>query len=142
MGSSRNIFSLAVLGLSAITGLLIFTRGFLLTRIAITKRTPSARKVPGEYQKAVILVIDALRFDFVHEQDNPNTFYHNKLTYITELLHDYPQQTALFRFIADPPTTTMQRLKGLTTGSLPTFVDAGKLMIYIALSPVACGVTP
>ena len=26
---------------------------------------------------------------------------------------------------ADPPTTTMQRLKALTTGSLPTFVDAG-----------------
>ena len=96
MGSSRNIFSLAVLGLSAITGLIIFTRGILLTRIAITKRTPSANKVPGEYQ-------------------------------------DYPQQTALFRFIADPPTTTMQRLKGLTTGSLPTFVDAGKLMIYNTL---------
>ena len=27
------------------------------------------------------------------------------------------------RFVADPPTTTMQRLKGLTTGSLPTFID-------------------
>lgn len=27
------------------------------------------------------------------------------------------------RFIADPPTTTMQRIKGLTTGSLPTFID-------------------
>ena len=27
------------------------------------------------------------------------------------------------RFLADPPTTTMQRLKGLTTGSLPTFID-------------------
>jgi predicted AlkP superfamily pyrophosphatase or phosphodiesterase len=25
--------------------------------------------------------------------------------------------------VADPPTTTMQRLKGLTTGSLPTFID-------------------
>ena len=29
----------------------------------------------------------------------------------------------LFEFMADPPTTTMQRLKGLTTGSLPTFID-------------------
>lgn len=26
-------------------------------------------------------------------------------------------------FIADPPTTTQQRIKGLTTGSLPTFID-------------------
>eukprot|EP00644_Phytophthora_capsici_P004512 jgi/Phyca11/16294/fgenesh1_pg.PHYCAscaffold_19_\ len=27
------------------------------------------------------------------------------------------------QFVADPPTMTMQRLKGLTTGSLPTFLD-------------------
>lgn len=29
----------------------------------------------------------------------------------------------LFQFEADPPTVTMQRLKGLTTGGLPTFID-------------------
>ena len=29
----------------------------------------------------------------------------------------------LFRFEADAPTVTMQRLKALTTGALPTFVD-------------------
>jgi GPI ethanolamine phosphate transferase 3 subunit O len=28
-------------------------------------------------------------------------------------------------FVADPPTTTLQRLKGMTTGSLPTFIDIG-----------------
>uniref|UniRef100_A0A8R1DQP5 GPI ethanolamine phosphate transferase 3 n=1 Tax=Caenorhabditis japonica TaxID=281687 RepID=A0A8R1DQP5_CAEJA len=27
--------------------------------------------------------------------------------------------------LADPPTTTLQRLKALTTGTLPTFIDAG-----------------
>lgn len=36
-----------------------------------------------------------------------------------------PQQAVLLPFIADPPTTTLQRLKGLTTGSLPTFIEAG-----------------
>ena len=36
---------------------------------------------------------------------------------ITQIFMHFP------RFIADPPTTTMQRLKGLTTGSLPTFID-------------------
>lgn len=29
------------------------------------------------------------------------------------------------KFIADAPTTTLQRLKGITTGSLPTFIDIG-----------------
>ena len=32
-------------------------------------------------------------------------------------------QSQLFQFVADPPTVTMQRLKGLTTGGLPTFAD-------------------
>jgi len=37
-----------------------------------------------------------------------------------------PQNAFLRPFIADPPTTTLQRLKGLTTGTLPTFIDAGE----------------
>ncbi|KAK9829047.1 hypothetical protein WJX72_003633 [[Myrmecia] bisecta] len=33
--------------------------------------------------------------------------------------------SVLLRFVADPPTTTMQRLKGILTGGLPTFIDIG-----------------
>ena len=36
-----------------------------------------------------------------------------------------PQEAFLLPFIADPPTATLQRLKGLTTGNLPAFIDAG-----------------
>ena len=36
-----------------------------------------------------------------------------------------PEHAVLLPFIADPPTTTLQRLKGLTTGTLPVFIDAG-----------------
>ena len=35
------------------------------------------------------------------------------------------QISRLFKFIADPPTTTMQRIKALMSGTLPTFIDAG-----------------
>lgn len=42
---------------------------------------------------------------------------------VRELLQADPSRALLYRFEADPPTTTMQRLKGLTTGSLPTFLD-------------------
>lgn len=31
----------------------------------------------------------------------------------------------IFKAVADPPTTSLQRLKGLTTGGLPTFIDVG-----------------
>lgn len=78
--------------------------------------------------KVVLIVIDALKFDFVHfdgklqDQELP---YQNKLTVFNDLLTEEPNHSRLFKFIADPPTTTMQRLKGLTTGSLPTFIDVG-----------------
>ncbi|KAG4932237.1 hypothetical protein JHK87_046239 [Glycine soja] len=36
-----------------------------------------------------------------------------------------PLSARIFKAIADPPTTSLQRLKGLTTGGLPTFVDVG-----------------
>lgn len=41
------------------------------------------------------------------------------------LLREKPEHARLIKFRADPPTTTLQRLKGLTTGSLPTFIDIG-----------------
>jgi predicted AlkP superfamily pyrophosphatase or phosphodiesterase len=41
----------------------------------------------------------------------------------------YPQGGAAVAasFPADPPTTTMQRVKALLTGSLPTFLDVGSV---------------
>lgn len=51
--------------------------------------------------------------------------FQNRLGIIHELLQKKGNHSRFYKFIADPPTTTMQRLKALTTGSLPTFVDAG-----------------
>lgn len=52
--------------------------------------------------------------------------YLNKLDVVRDLLKDRPRHSRLYRFVADAPTTTMQRLKGLMTGGLPTFVDSGR----------------
>ncbi|ORX44678.1 hypothetical protein BCR36DRAFT_124950 [Piromyces finnis] len=84
---------------------------------------------PRRYKKAVILIIDALRFDFMNWEDDPkkiDPYYSNKLTVIHKLLTKQPNNSLQFLFKSDPPTTTMQRLKGLHTGTLPTFIDAGK----------------
>lgn len=78
--------------------------------------------------KVIILVIDALKFEFGAYQENITRHphpYENKLTILRDLIQHVPDQTRLMRFKADPPTTTLQRLKGLTTGTLPTFVDIG-----------------
>lgn len=81
---------------------------------------------PKTFDKAVIIIIDALRYDFTvpFYDDNPQHF-HNALTVLYETVIQTPENAFLLPFIADPPTTTLQRLKGLTTGTLPTFIDAG-----------------
>lgn len=80
--------------------------------------------LPKSFDKAVVLVIDALRYDFTipHER---NEHYLNSFPVLYETAVGSPQNAFLLPFIADPPTTTLQRLKALTTGTLPTFVDAG-----------------
>jgi GPI ethanolamine phosphate transferase 3 subunit O len=122
-----------------ITGIYFFTRGFLLTRLVLdAKSTCSHPPVPlspldrgecwypAQFQKAIIIVIDALRYDFtVPFPPEKAEWYHNAFTTPFEIARERPENAFLTRFIADPPTTTLQRLKGLTTGSLPTFIDAG-----------------
>lgn len=77
--------------------------------------------------KVLLLVIDALKYDFgLHDDKNENPLaYQNKMPIIQHLLKEQPENSRFVRFIADPPTTTLQRLKALTTGSLPTFIDVG-----------------
>nr|XP_025045285.1 GPI ethanolamine phosphate transferase 3 [Pelodiscus sinensis] len=88
---------------------------------------PGACWLPRRVPKAVLLIIDALTFDFARfdpAKDRPRP-YENKLGFLHQLSSSQPRHARLYRFRADPPTTTMQRIKGITTGSLPTFIDVG-----------------
>lgn len=77
--------------------------------------------------KVVILLVDALKYEFgLFDENLTNPLaYQNKLPILSELLMRHPDRSRMLKFIADPPTTTLQRLKGITTGSLPTFIDMG-----------------
>lgn len=75
-------------------------------------------------------MVDALRYDFTvpfqaKAGDELPHHFHDALPVLYETSVQEPQNAFLRPFIADPPTTTLQRLKGLTTGTLPTFIDAG-----------------
>eukprot|EP01083_Nonionella_stella_P139860 427560_1 len=76
-------------------------------------------------ERVVIILIDALRFDFANFDDSVPAVSHcrNKLPIIRNKLADRPGRARLFRFMADAPTLTLLRIKGLTTGGLPTFID-------------------
>ncbi|CAK7356607.1 unnamed protein product [Dovyalis caffra] len=127
--------------------ILLFTRGFLLTRTELpyyshcddisqspcfsssssVNNTDSRCWNKPAVGRLVIIVLDALRFDFVA----PSGFFQEKKAWMDRL--SVLQNTAfaegssakIFKAIADPPTTSLQRLKGLTTGGLPTFIDVG-----------------
>ncbi|KXT17345.1 hypothetical protein AC579_3846 [Pseudocercospora musae] len=128
----------------------LFCSGFLLSRLVLQGRsecavppvsldhrtdfTPGSQERgcwhPKSFERAVVIIVDALRYDFTVPfqprpgDDHPHHF-HNAFPILYETSVNEPQNAFLRPFIADPPTTTLQRLKGLTTGTLPTFIDAG-----------------
>ncbi|KAI9885489.1 MAG: hypothetical protein M1823_002718 [Watsoniomyces obsoletus] len=129
-----------------ITGIYLFTKGFLLTRLVLDhqstcdgipeklpKNALDERDTrcwhPRSFEKAVVIIIDALRYDFTipfkKSEDIRTPHYRNGLHVLYQTAAEEPHNAFLLPFIADPPTATLQRLKGLTTGTLPTFVDAG-----------------
>ncbi|KAF1844521.1 uncharacterized protein K460DRAFT_309483 [Cucurbitaria berberidis CBS 394.84] len=100
---------------------------------------------PKTFKKAVVIIVDALRYDFTvpfgeqFETTDVSSIandpagappvaprhFHDAIPILYETAKNRPNNAFLLPFIADPPTTTLQRLKGLTTGTLPTFIDAG-----------------
>ncbi|AEO58049.1 hypothetical protein MYCTH_2305041 [Thermothelomyces thermophilus ATCC 42464] len=134
-------------------GIAYFTSGFLLTRLVLEEKSacdaPPPVGGPGEsapssllppwkgmgtvdggcwhpktFERAVVVVIDALRYDFAVPVGDGEAF-HDALPFLWETAVREPNKAFLRPFVADPPTSTLQRLKGLTTGTLPTFVDIG-----------------
>lgn len=78
-------------------------------------------KLEPKFKKVVFVVIDGLRYDFlIHKPDmdlKDALPFENKMIKLHNLLKEEPSNGKLFKFEADPPTTTMQRIKGITTGS-------------------------
>ena len=115
-----------------LTGIYLFTRGFLLSRLSLStvascSDLTSPCTLTPTHNRAILLIIDALRFDFLspHPPEPHSPYYHNVLTLPRELTAKHPRNSFLFNAHADPPTATLQRIKALVTGSLPTFVDIG-----------------
>ena len=122
----RTCLLVTLLSLVVSIGLFLFCSGFLLTRLELDalNSCPEHCWHPRRFNKTLLVIIDALRFDFIDYQSS----LENVPSYINKLpvLHNVSKEHGLvFCARADPPTTTLQRLKAITTGNLPTFVDAG-----------------
>lgn len=122
------IIVLIFLAITQVIGVLFFKEGFLLSRTVLPNISTCKEQndcMNPRFEKAIFLVIDALRFDFVIPIPGSEEYYHNNFPILYDLANSKSDHAVLLKFMADPPTTTLQRLKGLTTGSLPTFIDAG-----------------
>ncbi|KAG8131353.1 hypothetical protein E2320_017969, partial [Naja naja] len=152
MGRRAAAAGLAWAALLPCAALALFAGGFLLMRLELGQRSachlPPGRAptspagassssscwlpAAARFPRAVLVLIDALRFDFAawprtdrRPGARPPRPFEGHLESLRRLALRQPRHGRLYRFRADPPSTTMQRLKALTTGSLPTFVDAG-----------------
>lgn len=105
------------LAICQLLAFLVFTVQFL------NIRPPSKPASTGEQSLAqhdalidrmVFIVIDALRSDFVFAQDSPMSF-------VKELLSDGRGRGFIAK--ASAPTVTLPRLKALTAGTPPVFLD-------------------
>ena len=107
----------AALLVTAALGLLLFAQGFFLTRVELAHKAKDCAvgrcfqdtRIAPPFPKAVILVIDALRIDFVvpkelEQMHDPEAskFYLDKFVSMRHLMLRYPSQCYLARFLADP----------------------------------------
>ncbi|KAJ2317513.1 major facilitator super transporter protein [Coemansia sp. RSA 2704] len=70
---------------------------------------------PAQYDRLVLMVVDALRNDFVFSNESA-------MAYTQDLLRS--GQALGFTAKAQAPTVTMPRIKALMTGTVPNFLDA------------------
>ncbi|RMJ23192.1 hypothetical protein PHISP_05933 [Aspergillus sp. HF37] len=99
--------------------ILIFSSGFfpyksLLPGLATFEEADSSTIPPPVFDKVVFMVVDALRSDFVFANDSGFLFTQSLIRSGAALP---------FTAHASSPTVTMPRLKAMTTGSVPSFLD-------------------
>lgn len=105
----------------SLVGFLIFSKGFFPTKSVLGGQAglinpdAFAGERGAQFDKLILMVVDAMRSDFMFSQESQMTFLHD----LIENGNAVP-----FTAYSHPPTVTLPRLKGITTGQIPSFVDA------------------
>ncbi|KAG2225988.1 hypothetical protein INT45_002454 [Circinella minor] len=119
---------ICLLAIIQILGLALFARGFFpykvylsgFANVTTAPPWPDASQtrptlIEPEFDRLVFIVVDALRNDFVLGPDSGFDFVKSQI----ELGQALPYTAR-----ATAPTVTMPRIKALTTGTVPSFLDA------------------
>ncbi|KAG0641690.1 alkaline-phosphatase-like protein [Tuber brumale] len=108
---------LVVTNLLLPVGLLLFAKGFFPYKPflpGLAEFDGGVSSAPKMFDRVVFMVIDALRSDFVFSEESGFGFTQSLIS---------SGSAIPFTAHADSPTITMPRVKGLTTGSVPGFLD-------------------
>lgn len=117
-----NKWSIA-LQICQIASLLLFLKGFFPRKVTLSgfgtfddDISPFMNNSRAHFDKLIVIVVDAMRSDFMYSsQDSLMSFLHSLIRNGSALP---------FTAFSHPPTVTLPRLKGITTGGTPSFVDA------------------
>uniref|UniRef100_A0A673LKY5 Phosphatidylinositol glycan anchor biosynthesis class G n=1 Tax=Sinocyclocheilus rhinocerous TaxID=307959 RepID=A0A673LKY5_9TELE len=126
MKLSSSLFALLCL-ICEIVSIALFLRGFFPVPVKSSFSAkivmcsagsgPNSRKAPEPlFKRVVIVLIDALREDFVFGSDGRRF-----MPYTSHVVERGSSHSFIAK--ARPPTVTMPRIKALTTGSIPGFID-------------------
>lgn len=96
-------------------------------------KSPEGLTVPEK--KVIMLLVDALREDFVHMDESrmngakaylnrqKSVYQGRKIEFFNEMLFEEPQNTILLPLASEMPTVTSVRVKGMLTGALNSFFE-------------------
>lgn len=121
MGSSKwgVLFGLLILH---VIGYLIFLKGFFPSKVVVpgfnefhTGQSPFMEHNEAKFDKLILMVVDAMRSDFLYSD-------HSHMKFVHQLINE--NCAVPFTSYSNPPTVTLPRLKGITTGGTPSFLDA------------------
>lgn len=109
--------------LSHIIGLCIFLKGFFPSKVVLPGHNEFSIPDPflqsngkAQFENVIVMVVDAMRADFLFSESR------SEMKFVHSLIN---QNSALpYTAFSTPPTVTLPRLKGITTGGTPNFLDA------------------
>ncbi len=137
--------ALALLLVFLFAGIFLSFKGLFFSKISIDlKATDQIRQVeslfgpdlslispPERRRRLVLLLVDALKYSFIAptpqgQCSSTNNCSANIFTSPAVLMRSSPENTLMFKSIADHPTTTSQRLKAIATGNIPVYMEIGQ----------------
>ncbi|GAB0089939.1 GPI ethanolamine phosphate transferase 2 [Sergentomyia squamirostris] len=111
---------------SFLFGLAIFMHGFLPMSFSSTEKADfqdfpkninevqlDRSQYKARFSRTIIMLIDAFRMDFLEQEKN--------MPHLRKLLKN--GEACMVKLNVQPPTVTMPRIKALTSGTIPSFID-------------------